>query len=180
MARGVSSAGRASALQAEGHRFEPCTPHQRKQVGRLAFFFYIEGLEPYGVPPRANARGMLVKNKPSVSLQRTPFGRHKRNRPNSLPTICTNPKCGEISRHGERGEVSADSLTFPFLQGLVSSHPLFLSGEFLVLLFRDKSTKKRLRRGETSHGICSRYAIFYCRLNNRLPSSNTDEGKHKN
>ena len=24
---GVSSAGRASALQAEGHRFEPCTPH---------------------------------------------------------------------------------------------------------------------------------------------------------
>ena len=25
--RGVSSAGRASALQAEGHRFEPCTPH---------------------------------------------------------------------------------------------------------------------------------------------------------
>ena len=25
--RGVSSAGRASALQAEGHRFEPYTPH---------------------------------------------------------------------------------------------------------------------------------------------------------
>ncbi len=24
---GVSSVGRASALQAEGHRFEPCTPH---------------------------------------------------------------------------------------------------------------------------------------------------------
>ena len=24
----LSSAGRASALQAEGHRFEPCTPHQ--------------------------------------------------------------------------------------------------------------------------------------------------------
>ena len=65
------------------------------------------------------------------------------------PRCCTNTKCGEISRHGERGEVSADSLTFPFLQGLVSSHPLFLSGEFLVLLFRDKSTKKRLCRGET-------------------------------
>ena len=25
--RGLSSAGRASALQAEGHRFEPCRPH---------------------------------------------------------------------------------------------------------------------------------------------------------
>ena len=25
---GFSSAGRASALQAEGHRFEPCSPHQ--------------------------------------------------------------------------------------------------------------------------------------------------------
>ena len=24
---GFSSAGRASALQAEGHRFEPCSPH---------------------------------------------------------------------------------------------------------------------------------------------------------
>ena len=24
---GLSSAGRASALQAEGHRFEPCRPH---------------------------------------------------------------------------------------------------------------------------------------------------------
>ena len=28
---GVSSVGRASALQAGGHRFEPCTPHQPKQ-----------------------------------------------------------------------------------------------------------------------------------------------------
>ena len=28
--RKVSSVGRASALQAEGHRFEPCTFHQRK------------------------------------------------------------------------------------------------------------------------------------------------------
>ncbi len=27
---GFSSAGRASALQAEGHRFEPCSPHQQK------------------------------------------------------------------------------------------------------------------------------------------------------
>ena len=27
---GLSSAGRASALQAEGHRFEPCRPHSFK------------------------------------------------------------------------------------------------------------------------------------------------------
>ena len=28
---GLSSAGRASALQAEGHRFEPCCPHSLYQ-----------------------------------------------------------------------------------------------------------------------------------------------------
>ena len=32
--RKVSSVGRASALQAEGHRFEPCTFHQRKKDAR--------------------------------------------------------------------------------------------------------------------------------------------------
>ena len=97
-----------------------------------------------------------------------------------LPPRCrTDTKCGEISRHGERGEVSADSLTFPFLQGLVSSHPLFLSGEFLVLLFRDKSTKKRLCRGETSHGICSWYAILYCRLTNHFLFIFTRENEPK-
>ena len=29
--RGHSSVGRASALQAEGHRFEPCCPHQKEK-----------------------------------------------------------------------------------------------------------------------------------------------------
>src|SRR5699024_10790282 len=32
---GHSSAGRASALQAEGHRFEPCCTHQYGQVAQL-------------------------------------------------------------------------------------------------------------------------------------------------
>ena len=34
----LSSAGRASALQAEGHRFEPCRPHpcRRGSIGRAA------------------------------------------------------------------------------------------------------------------------------------------------
>ena len=32
---GFSSAGRASALQAEGHRFEPCSPHQFGPVVQL-------------------------------------------------------------------------------------------------------------------------------------------------
>ncbi len=32
---GFSSAGRASALQAEGHRFEPCSPHQSGPVVQL-------------------------------------------------------------------------------------------------------------------------------------------------
>ena len=31
--RGLSSAGRASALQAEGHRFEPCRPHLLNKDG---------------------------------------------------------------------------------------------------------------------------------------------------
>ena len=31
-----SSAGRASALQAEGHRFEPCRPHQFCRLGSMA------------------------------------------------------------------------------------------------------------------------------------------------
>ena len=59
------------------------------------------------------------------------------------------------------------------------SHPLFLSGEFLVLLFRDKSTKKRLRRGETSHGICSWYASLYCRLTNHFLFIFTRENEPK-
>ena len=33
-----SSAGRASALQAEGHRFEPCCSHQQKHIARAVFF----------------------------------------------------------------------------------------------------------------------------------------------
>ena len=33
---GLSSAGRASALQAEGHRFEPCRPHLLADVAQLA------------------------------------------------------------------------------------------------------------------------------------------------
>ena len=51
---------------------------------------------------------------------------------NVAPSMSHVHQCGVISRHGERGEVSADSPTFPFLLELVSSHPLFLSGAFLV------------------------------------------------
>ena len=35
---GVSSVGRASALQAGGHRFEPCTPHQTKRPQSFVVF----------------------------------------------------------------------------------------------------------------------------------------------
>ena len=34
--RDLSSAGRASALQAEGHRFEPCRSHSNADVAQLA------------------------------------------------------------------------------------------------------------------------------------------------
>ena len=37
---GVSSVGRASALQAEGHRFEPCTPHQTNLVQTNEIFLF--------------------------------------------------------------------------------------------------------------------------------------------
>ena len=45
-----SSAGRASALQAEGHRFEPCCSHQRQarnfpQVFCLSFFILYNCIE---------------------------------------------------------------------------------------------------------------------------------------
>ena len=34
---GLSSAGRASALQAEGHRFEPCRPHGILKLAKANF-----------------------------------------------------------------------------------------------------------------------------------------------
>ena len=36
MTWGLSSAGRASALQAEGHRFEPYRPHESGGIAQLA------------------------------------------------------------------------------------------------------------------------------------------------
>ncbi len=35
---GYSSAGRARALQARGHRFEPCCPHQKEHANTACFF----------------------------------------------------------------------------------------------------------------------------------------------
>ena len=42
---GYSSAGRARALQARGHRFEPCCPHHIKKRATLCvvLFFYVSG-----------------------------------------------------------------------------------------------------------------------------------------
>ena len=49
---GYSSAGRASALQAEGHRFEPCCPHHffgplAQLVRALACHARGRGFEPH-------------------------------------------------------------------------------------------------------------------------------------
>ena len=64
---GVSSVGRASALQAGGHRFEPCTPHQ-ENVQHIVFltnnyticcFFYAQkGAFPQFFP---NSQFYLIK-----------------------------------------------------------------------------------------------------------------------
>ena len=44
-ARKVSSVGRASALQAEGHRFEPCTFHQENIEARFRGLCYLARTE---------------------------------------------------------------------------------------------------------------------------------------
>ena len=38
---GLSSAGRASALQAEGHRFEPCRPHSKYNLSEKEYNGYM-------------------------------------------------------------------------------------------------------------------------------------------
>ncbi len=43
---GLSSAGRASALQAEGHRFEPCRPHPLTKYGEIAQLARARGSYP--------------------------------------------------------------------------------------------------------------------------------------
>ena len=52
---GVSSVGRASALQAGGHRFEPCTPHQEKDTyaGKCLFPFITKSLLDNKTPARS-------------------------------------------------------------------------------------------------------------------------------
>ena len=37
----LSSAGRASALQAEGHRFEPCRPHSKYNLSEKEYNGYM-------------------------------------------------------------------------------------------------------------------------------------------
>ena len=50
---GLSSAGRASALQAEGHRFEPCRPHYPGSDKLPGFIHYLYG----GVAQLVRAHG---------------------------------------------------------------------------------------------------------------------------
>ena len=48
----LSSAGRASALQAEGHRFEPCRPHYNESLSNLITYGEIAQLaRAYGSYP---------------------------------------------------------------------------------------------------------------------------------
>ena len=44
---GLSSAGRASALQAEGHRFEPYRPHTKTKYGGIAQLARAHGSYPW-------------------------------------------------------------------------------------------------------------------------------------
>ena len=58
MTRGLSSAGRASALQAEGHRFEPYRPHFRKTItyGEMAQLARASGSYPGGSEFKSRSR----------------------------------------------------------------------------------------------------------------------------
>ena len=62
-----SSAGRASALQAEGHRFEPYNFHQKKD--RKAFFYLPKAsrAERGGGRLQGSAEGMVLITSTNVS-----------------------------------------------------------------------------------------------------------------
>ena len=65
--RKVSSVGRASALQAEGHRFEPCTFHQGKSL-------LLNGLVAQLVRALAcHARGRGFEPHPSRHFRKTQY-----------------------------------------------------------------------------------------------------------
>ena len=55
--RGVSSVGRASALQAGGHKFEPCTAHQRVCFNKITLFH-----------PRWNQRKWVELHRPNCNV----------------------------------------------------------------------------------------------------------------
>ena len=59
MTRGLSSAGRAPALQAGGHRFEPCRPHSRKR-SNASFFLCIENIGD-GIRPSERRKGYATE-----------------------------------------------------------------------------------------------------------------------
>ena len=62
---GLSSAGRASALQAEGHRFEPCRPHYPGSVKASGFYTLFIW--------RGSSVGKSTRFIPVVSLVRLQF-----------------------------------------------------------------------------------------------------------
>ena len=62
---GLSSAGRASALQAEGHRFEPCRPHSKYNLSEKEYNGYM-GEFPSG------QRGQTVNLLQIASVVRIP------------------------------------------------------------------------------------------------------------
>ena len=93
-ARAVSSAGRASALHAEGRRFEPVTAHQQKtrwsplrgQIGRLAL---AASLRPADDPPVDDSAmlDMLAPQMPRLRC-RGSAGWHGQTGSQSSPNAC--------------------------------------------------------------------------------------------
>ncbi len=62
---GLSSAGRASALQAEGHRFEPYRSHVTKRYGEIAQLARAHGSYPwcrgFESPSRYLTKGLKIQ-----------------------------------------------------------------------------------------------------------------------
>ena len=109
-----SSAGRASALQAEGHRFEPCCSHQQKHIAR-AVFFCCQTARTYGrfaatrtarCAPRVTADAPFLSQATSLSLFYEPCCSHQQKHIARAVFFCcqTARTYGRFGRYKESGK----------------------------------------------------------------------------
>ena len=118
LTREFSSAGRASALQAEGHRFEPCNSHQQyglvvQLVRTLACHARGRGFDPH--PGRQYTLGVLPNINVNVFASVAQLVEQRTENPRvvgSIPTGGTNNAdlAHLVERHLAKVEVASSSL----------------------------------------------------------------------